>query len=97
MNDPERRRAEAAIRAGITAGYIDAASRWREVGELVASATDIDHAVVALTEPPFNYSERIAHHILDMPLRRLTHSARSEMVAELDEINTYLDQDGQDG
>ncbi len=97
MSESERRRAEAAVRADITAGYLDAVKRWREVGELVASSRDNSDAAAALTRPPFNYSETIAHHILDMPLRRLTHSAQSEMVAELDEISTYLDVDGQDG
>jgi DNA gyrase/topoisomerase IV subunit A len=91
MDERERRKQAEAL-AETTMGTIDAVSRWREVGEVVASSATRGEAAAALTKPPFSYSAEAARRILDMPMRFLTESGRQELAARMDDIRTYLGQ-----
>ncbi len=90
-DEADHRRASAEERLRIDEGVLDAADRWREISELVASSDTIVDARRALTKPPFNYAAMVASHVLDTPLRRLSPEARSELTIEVGEIRAYLD------
>lgn len=92
MNEQERRAVEA--RAELTGGLLDATNRWTEISELVAASGNDVEATGALTRPPFRYSDDVASAVLNMQLRRLTRSWRSEAEAELQELHALLEDDG---
>lgn len=89
MNEEDRRVVDA--RAETTTGLLDAATRWAEIGELVASSNDDIEAKAASMALPFGYSDSVAWHILNMPFRRLTLSWRAEAEAELQELHALLE------
>ncbi len=89
MNDQVRRE-DAERLAESTAGSLDAARRWREIGEAVASSTSAQEAAEVLTRPPFGYSMDTAHRVLDMPIRRLTESGRRDLATRLEDLRAYL-------
>ena len=96
MTEQEDRRAGAKARAEFTASRLHAAVHWRDVGELVSGSRDFEEARAALTQPPFDFSDAATIDVLEMSLKMLTQSSRTEMASELEEIQSFLD-DSSDG
>jgi hypothetical protein len=90
VDEDQQRIRNAKLRAQITEGRLDAANRWREVCDLVATSATTSDAIEALTQPPTSYTTVVASHVVDMPLRGLTSDARAGLTAELLEISEFV-------
>jgi DNA gyrase/topoisomerase IV subunit A len=77
-------------RLQIVDGLISAVARRQEILEVVASAPDRRAALQHLQAEPFSYSEAAAHHVLDLPIGRMTSLGRQALEDERRELQAEL-------
>lgn len=78
------------MRRSILAALVDSLHRIDDVNRVIRQSRTRGDAVVALTAPPFGYSEFAAQHVLDMPLGRQTEQSRELIESELASIDAKL-------
>jgi DNA gyrase subunit A len=90
--DHEREREALRGRLHILEALLDALGRMNEVDAVIRSSSDRQAARRALTTEPFNYSEVVANHILDMPVARQTVAGVEELRREVRQARTFLEE-----
>jgi DNA gyrase subunit A len=86
----EYRLAKARDRQHIQEGLLKAINVIDEVIAAIRASEDRAAARVALMAEPFEFSEKQAEHILDMPLGRLTRLARIDLEKEIEELRQTI-------
>jgi len=77
-------------RAHIVEGLLRAISMLDEVIRTIRAAADRSEARTSLQNPPFNFTEAQANHILDMTLARLTRLGEAELRNEFEELQATI-------
>jgi DNA gyrase subunit A len=81
---------KAQARAHILEGLLKAIDMLDQVIATIRASDDRGAARIALMEPPFDFSEEQANHILDMTLGRLTRLGRSELEEEMRKLRDTI-------
>jgi DNA gyrase/topoisomerase IV subunit A len=77
-------------RLHILEGVSDALGRMDQINAVLRSSSDRTAARSALTADPFNYSEVVATHVLDMTVSRQTIQGVEELRQEILKARAFL-------
>ena len=86
MRLPDDETEKATFRRSIVDGLLRAIGAGGSLIDAIADCGDYSAARQTLIQPPWNFFEVVAHHILDMPYRRTTALSRQNLRNERDEL-----------